>query len=211
MKNLLLALIVFAVGTLISHAHELENLPIIKRLDKKYLKLIDKNGKITNLKEFNKNGVVVVFKDIKTKTNPPTYLIIDAIIDPISGLDILHVIYTKAIEPYFSNKPAKINFDYENGEHKAPIMNFKLDIHGFTFEEFTAHRGDAKLKQQLSMFYQNHQLEEISKIVSGYIVCIIRTNNIANRSLPSTFQEGCNVEFYDKTKENQIKTLLNIV
>ena len=210
MIKVLLALFFLLLDTTISRTNELETLPIIKRLDKKYLNLIDKNGRITNLKEFNKNGVVVVFEDMQTKTNPPTYLIIDAIIDPISGLDILHVIYTKAIEPYFLNKPAQINFDYENGEHKAPIMNFKLDMNNFTFEEFTAHKRDAKLKKRLSMLYSNNQLEKISKIVSGYVVCIIQTNNATNRSLPSTFQEGCNIEFYNQQKEKQIKTLLNI-
>ena len=116
-RQILLMLIVFIFSSIISYANELETLPIIKRLDKKYLNLIDKNGKITNLKEFNKNGVVVVFEDMQTKTNPPTYLIIDAIIDPISGLDILHVIYTKAIEPYFLNKPANVfNDKFKNGQ-----------------------------------------------------------------------------------------------
>ena len=50
----------------------------------------------------------------------------------------------------------------------------------------------------------------MSKIVSGYVMCIIRTNNVINSTLPSTFQEGCEIEFYDKKKEKKIKNLLNI-
>ena len=159
-KILLLFLYVFTYySTNYSNANEIENIPIIKRLDKKYLDLIDKDGKITNLKKFNKNGIVLVFEGKGFDSKKPIYLIINTIIDPISGLDILHVIYTKAIEPYFLNKPAKTNFDYENGEHKAPIMNFKLDMNNFTFIDFTAHQEDKKLREQLSILYQNNRLE----------------------------------------------------
>ena len=210
MRKLLLILFIFFYGINILYANEIKNIPIIKRLDNKYLDLIDKNGKITNLKEFNKNGVVLVFKGKGFDSKKPIYLIINTIIDPISGLDILHVIYTKAIEPYFLNKPAKINFDYENGEYKAPIMNFKLDMNNFTFIEFIAYRNDQKLRKRISKLYRENQLEEISKIISGYVMCIIRTDNAINRKLQSIFEEGCKIEFYDKKKEKQIKNLLNI-
>ena len=43
-----------------------DTLPII---DQKYLNLIDKNGHITDLKEFNKNGKIIVFKNRDKKPN----------------------------------------------------------------------------------------------------------------------------------------------
>ena len=210
MKKILLILLGFLLNVNVSHTNELKDIPIIKRIDKKYLELIDKDGKITDLKEFNKNGVVVVFEGNGFAGGKLVYLIINTIIDPISGLDVLHMIYTKNIEPYFLTKPAKINFDHENGEHKAPIMNFLLDLDNFSFAEFDPNYANKALRERLSALYQKNQLEEISKIVSGYVICIIRTDNPINETLPTIFNEGCEIEFYDKAKEKQIKNLLNI-
>ena len=44
--------------------HEIEP---ISKLDKQYLKFIDKNGNFTNLKEFNKNGRLLVFQNKNDK------------------------------------------------------------------------------------------------------------------------------------------------
>ena len=95
MKKILLILLGFLLNVNVSHTNELKDIPIIKRIDKKYLELIDKDGKITDLKEFNKNGIVVVFEGNGFAGGKPVYLIIDTIIDPVSGLDVLHMIYTK--------------------------------------------------------------------------------------------------------------------
>ena len=100
-KILLFLLLLFTYYQYYANANEIENIPIIKKLDKKYLSLIDKDGRITNLKEFNKNGVVVVFEGKGLEHKKYVYLIIETIVDKISGLDILHMIYTKNIEPYF--------------------------------------------------------------------------------------------------------------
>ena len=55
----------------------MENIPIIKKLDKKYLRLIDKDGMITNLKEFNKNGEVLVFEGKGFETSKQLYMFIE--------------------------------------------------------------------------------------------------------------------------------------
>ena len=209
-KILLFLLLLFTYYQYYANANEIENIPIIKKLDKKYLSLIDKDGRITNLKEFNKNGVVVVFEGKGLEHKKYVYLIIETIVDKISGLDILHMIYTKNIEPYFLNKPATINFDNENGEHKAPIMNFLLDLRDFSFTEFDPHYTHKELRAQLSTLYQDNQLEAISKLVSGYAICIVRTDNPINKTLPTIFDEGCEIEFYDRKKEKEIKKLLKI-
>jgi hypothetical protein len=60
-KIILLFLFIFVYQNHYSNSNEIENLPIIKKLDKKYLDLIDKDGRITDLKEFNKNGRLFVF------------------------------------------------------------------------------------------------------------------------------------------------------
>lgn len=49
--------------------HEIEP---ISKLDKQYLKFIDKNGNFTNLKEFNKNGSLLVFVN---QDNPDEILV----------------------------------------------------------------------------------------------------------------------------------------
>ena len=189
----------------ISNATEMENIPIIKKLDKKYLHLIDKDGMITNLKEFNKNGVVVVFEDIKTKTNPPMYLMINAKIDKHHGLIYLNAIYTQSIEQYFLNKQAEINLDLQKNRYKVPIMYFNLDIDNFLFTSTDSSDDDLEISSKISALYHdyNASMQEISKLATGYLLCIVTTNNSIHQETRPTLKAGCQLAFYDQKKKNK--------
>ena len=212
MRQILLTLIVFIFSSIISHANELETMPIIKRLDKKYLNLIDKNGKITNLKEFNKNGVVVVFEKMNSEINKPMYLMINSKTDKRNGLRYLNAIYTKSIEQYFLNKQAEINLDLQKNRYKVPIMYFNLDIDNFLFTGTNSSEDDLDINSKISALYHDYDtsMKEISKIATGYLLCVVKANNNLNQTMRPTLKAGCQLAFYDQQKEKQIKTLLNI-
>ena len=195
------------------NASEIENIPIIKRIDKKYLDLIDKDGKITNLKEFNKNGVVVVFEKMNSATNQPMYLMINSKMDKRNGLHYLNTIYTQSIEQYFLNKQAEINLDLQKGGYKVPIMYFNLDIDNFLFTSTNSSDDDLEINSKISALYHDYDknMEKISKIASGYLLCAVTTNNNLHQEARPTLKAGCQLAFYDQKKEKQIKTLLNIV
>ena len=212
MKKLLLILFFCLFDISISNANELTNIPIIKKLDKKYLNLIDKNGKITDLKEFNKNGMVLVFNKIDTKNSKQIYLIINKIIKKSSGSVSLNIIYTKSIEQYFLNKQAEIDLDEKKGRYKAPIMYFNLDINNFLFTSSNSSDEDLKINSKISELYYDYDnnIEEISKIATGYLLCIAKTKNNIHQTSRPTFGAVCQIAFYDKKKEQQIKNLLNV-
>ena len=211
-KILLFLLLIFAYYQNYSNANEIENIPIIKKLDKKYLSLIDKDGRITNLKEFNKNGVVVVFEKMNSEINKPMYLMINSKTDKRNGLRYLNAIYTKSIEQYFLNKQAEINLDLQKNRYKVPIMYFNLDIDNFLFTGTNSSEDDLDINSKISALYHNYDtsMKERSKITTGYLLCVVKTNNNLNQTMRPTLKAGCQLAFYDQQKEKQIKTLLNI-
>ena len=171
-------LIVFIFSSIISHANELETIPIIKRLDKKYLKLIDKNGKITNLKEFNKNGVVVVFEGKGFDTERQLYMFIENAVQTDKNFNFKGT-YTKDLLLDFKNNAYCNN---ETDEYIIPYVNIKLNLKNFTFKEVIFNNFDKKQQKIITQLYNDKDFDNLMPFISGHIQCGIKiySNKLRN-------------------------------
>ena len=178
MIKVLLALFFLLLDTTISHANELETLPIIKRLDKKYLNLIDKNGKITNLKEFNKNGVVVVFEGKGFDTERQLYMFIENAVQTDKNFNFKGT-YTKDLLLDFKNNSYCNN---ETDEYIIPYVNIKLNLQNFTFKEVIFNNFDKKQQKIITQLYNDKDFDNLMPFISGYIQCGVKiySNKLRN-------------------------------
>ena len=173
MIKVLLALFFLLLDTTISNANELETPPIIKRIDKKYLNLIDKNGKITNLKEFNKNGVVVVFEGDEFDTDKQLYMFIENSKSTDKNFNFKGT-YTKDLLSDF-----KKNFycNNETDEYIIPYVNIKLNLENFTFKEVIFNNFDKKQQKIITKLYNDNDFDKLIPFISGYVQCGIKIHS----------------------------------
>ena len=184
MKKILIFFLIFINYTSYSKANDIDkNTPIIKQLDKQYLNLIDKNGKITNLKEFNKNGKVLVFEGKNFDVPETMYMFIDNIKYDDDYYNF-NGTYTRNLLSDFNQFPY---CDNETDEFTMLIIDIKLNFGDFTFQEVKlVPDQSAKIRQ----LYNNKQFDKLDNLVNGYV--------------------GCGVYIYNPKIVDKIKKLLNI-
>ena len=179
MKKILLILLGFLLNVNVSHTNELKDIPIIKRIDKKYLELIDKDGKITDLKEFNKNGVVVAFEGTNFDTDKQLYMFIENTKQTDEGFNFKGT-YTKDLLSDFKKNSYCNN---ETDEYIIPYVNMKLDLDNFTFKEVIFDAFNQKQRQIITQLYDKKDFDGLSFFISGHVQCGIKiySNKLLNK------------------------------
>ena len=162
-----------------------DTLPII---DQKYLNLIDKNGHITDLKEFNKNGKIIVFKNRDKKPNGYIFIILmydnhfqRYTIDGDYGKN-----YNSFVENFYEEGSVGYSFYFEA----------KLDLDNFLYYDII---DDEDLYNK----YRNTD-KNIYEIMANDDIKDSYDGKMDIKSF-----EG-SVMFFNKQQEAQIKKLLNI-
>jgi hypothetical protein len=184
---LFLILLVFITNTInFCYASEILNKTILQKLDKKYLNLIDKNGKITNLKEFNKNGVVLVFEGENFDIDKQMYMFIEKAKQTDNNFDLKGT-YTKDL---LSDFKKNLYCNNETDEYIIPYVNITLDLNKFTFKEVIFDNFNQKQQQMIIQLYNKRDFDGLLPFVSGYV--------------------QCGVKIYSNKLLNEIKKLLKI-
>ena len=186
-KILLLLLLIFAYYQNYSNANEIENIPIIKKLDKKYLSLIDKDGRITNLKEFNKNGVVVVFENARKQQNG--YIFITIIYDSFFHTHYIYCYYGDNYNDFIKN------FYEETLSGYNYYFEAKIDIENFKYYDII----DSK---QLCDKYCNNDADILNRKMSNDI-----KDSYDGRMDIKSYEK--NTIFFNQPLEGKIKQMLH--
>jgi len=178
-KIILLFLFIFVYQNHYSNSNEIENLPIIKKLDKKYLDLIDKDGRITDLKEFNKNGVVVVFEGINFDIDRKLYMFIEQSVQTDKHFNFKGT-YTTDLLLDFKNNPYCNN---ETDEYIIPYIDIKLNLSNFTFKEVKFDNFNQQQKQIITQLYNKKDFNNLLPFISGYVQCGVKiySNKLVNK------------------------------
>ena len=170
----------------ISNANEMENIPIIKKLDKKYLRLIDKDGMITNLKEFNKNGEVLVFEGKGFETSKQLYMFIENSKKTDGNFNFKGT-YTQNLLSDFSTSPYCNN---ETDEYIIPYVDIKLDFENFTFTEVTFNNFDIKQQKLIKTLVDKQDFDGLLSFISGYVQCGVKIySNILLKQINNFFKK----------------------
>ena len=181
-KILLLLFLIFLNYTQQSNANDIDkNTPIIKQLDKQYLNLIDKNGKITNIKEFNKNGRVLVFEDE----------------DKIGNYLFIYKKYSAQNKKYFLDGTYVDSvFDFLGGRYCVDACDDQLiatiDLDSFTYKNM----------------YMRNLSDQDWLLFDDWIKD--RNNKKTQIDFIDIIFDVLGFSFYNSKKEQQIKKLLNI-